>query len=94
MNGNSKSATILDMKLRTKILAVFALFALGMAAILATAGYVLIKQLDGIEGAVQQASQRVAASTTSQVAIIEMDRAIQALIAAVEADAALEAEGA
>ncbi|NWG87394.1 MAG: methyl-accepting chemotaxis protein [Hydrogenophilaceae bacterium] len=73
---------ISDIRLRTKILAIFGVFLLGMVAIVAAAGYALINQLRTIEASVQKASLRVAASTQSQIAILEMDRAIQALIAA------------
>jgi methyl-accepting chemotaxis protein len=69
-------------RLRTKILAGFGAFLLSMTVLILIGGYLLVGQNETIETAINQATERVAAATETQVAIVGMDRAIQALIAA------------
>jgi methyl-accepting chemotaxis protein len=69
-------------RLKTKILGVSGVFLLGMVVVILAGGYALLRQNDTVEAAVATASERVAAATSAQIRIVEMERAIQGLIAA------------
>lgn len=73
-----------NMRLRTKILSMFGGMVAVMSLILALSVYIMLRQSDLAESAASQATHRVDAATTSQRGILEMDRNIQALIAADE----------
>jgi len=75
-----------DIGLRTKILSVLGLLIAFMALVLSLGGFVMLHQADVAEEAAARATQRVEAATKAQRSILEMDRGIQALIAADEPD--------
>lgn len=68
-------------RLKTKILGVSGLFLFGMVCVIVAGGHALLKQNDTVESAVAIASERVSAATSVQIRIVEMERAIQSLIA-------------
>ena len=70
--------------LKTKILGVSGLFLTGMTVLFLVGGWVLKQQVDTIEQAVKVASLRVGEANETRLAIADMDRLIQALIAADE----------
>ena len=73
-----------NVRLKTKILTVSGIFLLGMVVMLIVGGYALTYQNKTIRDAVSIASQRVSIATQTKTNILQMDRAIQALIAADE----------
>ncbi len=68
--------------LKTKILGVSGIFLSGMAIVILAGGLALMREINTIESAVQVASERVSRANATQLAIADMDRLIQALIAA------------
>ena len=68
--------------LKTKILGVSGVFLGGMTIIIVAGGLALMREINTIESAVKVASERVSHATATQLAIADMDRLIQALIAA------------
>jgi len=73
-----------NLSLKRKILGVSGLFLSGMVISIVIAGYVLLKQTDLFESAVNLTAKRIDAASTARVAIISMDRAVQSVIAADE----------
>ncbi len=76
-----------NMRLRTKILSMFGGMVAVMSLILALSVFIMLHQSGVAEQAATQANHRVEAATTTQRGIVEMDRNIQALIAADESGA-------
>src|SRR5262245_28014771 len=70
------------LNLRGKVLGVATLFLSGMVVLIAAGGYALVDQNETMTQAIQIASGRAAAATRTETAIADMDRAIQAVIAA------------
>lgn len=70
-----------DISLKVKILGVSSFFLAGMLATIAIGGYVLLEQNKAVEIAVNTATERVKAATATKLQIIELDKAIQSLIA-------------
>jgi len=73
-----------NLSLKRKILSVSGLFLSGMVISIVIAGYVLLKQTDLFESAVNLTAKRIDAASTARVAILSMDRAVQSVIAADE----------
>jgi methyl-accepting chemotaxis protein len=74
------------LNLRGKVLGVVTLFLFGMVLLIAAGGVALIHQNENMADAIRVASGRAAAATSTETAITDMERAIQALIAAHEPD--------
>lgn len=70
-----------NLKLKQVILTVSGSFLLSLVAFVAGGGYLLVMQYDAIEDAVHASSQKASTAANTQVKILAMDRAIQALIA-------------
>lgn len=70
-----------NLSLRVKILSVSGIFLAGMAIAIIAGGYVLTMQNIEVEKAVSLATERVKAATATKIQILEMDKAIQSLIA-------------
>lgn len=70
-----------NFSLRKKILSVAGVFLSGMVISIAVAGYVLLKQVHLFESAVNLAATRIDAASAARVAILTMERSIQAVIA-------------
>jgi methyl-accepting chemotaxis protein len=73
-------------RLKTKILGVASSFLTGVVLLFLAAGYAFVREESTLDEAIGRVSERVASTTRAQTAIIEMDRAIQALIAADDPD--------
>ena len=73
-----------NISLKVKILSVSGVFLLGMLIFTATGGYVLLKQNQRIEASISIASERLGEASLAEKSILNIDRAVQALIAADE----------
>ena len=73
-----------NLSLRKKIIGVASIFLSGLIISITVAGYILLKQTDLFESAVNLTAKRINAASTARVAIISMDRAVQSVIAADE----------
>jgi len=73
-----------NLSLNKKIISVAGLFLSSLVILIVIAGYVLLKQNDLFESAVNLTAKRIDAASTARVAIISMDRAVQSVIAANE----------
>ncbi len=71
-----------NLSLKRKILGVSGVFLSSLIILISIAGYVLLKQTDLFESAVSLAEKRIDAASTARIAILGMDRAVQAVIAA------------
>jgi len=73
-----------NLNLKQKIFSVSGLFLSSLVFLIVIAGYILLKQTDQFESAVQLTAKRVDAASTARIAIISMDRAVQSIISANE----------
>ena len=73
-----------NVRLKVKILSVSGVFLAGMILLIVIGGYALTTQSKSTINVVSSASERISMSTHTNINIIKMDRAIQALIAADE----------
>ncbi|MEE9494618.1 MAG: methyl-accepting chemotaxis protein [Gammaproteobacteria bacterium] len=71
-----------NISLKVKILTTSGLFLLGMLIFTATSGYVLLKQDERLKDSISIASQRLGVASLAEKSILNIDRAVQALIAA------------
>ena len=73
-----------NVSLKTKIFGISFVFLTGMSIILSVGGIALLKQNNMLEAAIKLSTERVSAANAAKISITNMDRAIQALIAANE----------